>query len=57
MQRNGSGHHKSVALAFEQHPVEFLGNFRRSQREFSPRRLHEARFDEPNQTDTDEDRE
>jgi hypothetical protein len=39
-------------LAFEQHPIEFLGHFCRSQREFSSRRLHEAMFDEPNQTDT-----
>ena len=39
-------------MAFEQRPVEFLGHFLRGQPEFSSRRLHEARFDEPNQDDT-----
>jgi hypothetical protein len=56
LSRKGSSHHENIALALVQHPVELLSHFRRGQREFSSRCLHETSFDEPCQDDPGKER-
>ena len=51
-QRHDSRQHDQIASAFEQHPIQLLGHFGRSQLKFFSRRLYKAMFDEPNQDDT-----